>query len=91
MFEGSSHTASQSQGDVDLYVKDRCWVTLNGAKLMWLPREYRPRCSAVHGNMIALGNESGGGHHHWISRAGSVNAPLLIVTLSILPFGKIRL
>ena len=61
MFEGSSHTASQSQGDVDLYVKDRCWVTLNGAKLMWLPREYRPRCSAVHGNMIALGNESGGG------------------------------
>ncbi|KAF3096547.1 hypothetical protein TWF102_006527 [Orbilia oligospora] len=36
------------------------WLARNGEKLIWLPHDYRPQCSAVHGSTIVLGHHSGG-------------------------------
>ncbi|KAH0557145.1 hypothetical protein GP486_005061, partial [Trichoglossum hirsutum] len=38
---------------------DRAWITYDSKKMIWLPSEYRPSCSAVSGNMIATGVGSG--------------------------------
>ena len=35
------------------------WVELNGRKVLWLPNEYRPTCSAASGSLLALGHSSG--------------------------------
>jgi WD40 repeat protein len=41
-----------------IFVQDQ-WVLSNKQKLLWLPSEYRPACSAVHENMVCLGHWSG--------------------------------
>ena len=38
---------------------DNEWVTKDGQSLLWLPPDYRPRCSAVFSNVLALGHDSG--------------------------------
>jgi WD40 repeat protein len=38
---------------------DGVWITHNSEKILWLPSEYRPTCSAVSGNMISVGAGSG--------------------------------
>ena len=38
---------------------DRSWITWNSNNVLWLPAEYRPRCSIVHGQTIAIGCASG--------------------------------
>lgn len=35
------------------------WVTLRGEKALWLPPEYRPSCSAVKHNALAMGHVLG--------------------------------
>jgi WD40 repeat protein len=35
------------------------WITRGGEKIMWLPSDYRPTCSAFHNEMGVLGQESG--------------------------------
>ncbi|CEJ83107.1 hypothetical protein VHEMI03135 [[Torrubiella] hemipterigena] len=35
------------------------WITWSDRKLIWLPAEFRPRCSSVSGTNIVLGSESG--------------------------------
>ncbi|KAF3197851.1 hypothetical protein TWF679_002581 [Orbilia oligospora] len=35
------------------------WLARNGEKLVWLPHDYRPQCSAVYGSTIVLGHHSG--------------------------------
>ncbi|KAF5522140.1 Vegetative incompatibility protein HET-E-1 [Colletotrichum aenigma] len=35
------------------------WILQDGEKALWLPRDYRPTCSAQHGNSHALGLSSG--------------------------------
>ncbi|KAN0070407.1 hypothetical protein V8E54_011276 [Elaphomyces granulatus] len=35
------------------------WVTQNGQNLLWLPPDYRAKCSAVLNNMLVLGHASG--------------------------------
>jgi WD40 repeat protein len=35
------------------------WIKLNGEKVLWLPTEFRPRCSAINGNVVVLGHASG--------------------------------
>ncbi|KAF2681633.1 hypothetical protein K458DRAFT_456633 [Lentithecium fluviatile CBS 122367] len=35
------------------------WITYSSKKLLWLPSEYQPSCSAVLGNVIAIGVGSG--------------------------------
>ena len=39
--------------------KDNTWIICNGRNVLWLPPEYRPNCSAVHGPMVSIGCESG--------------------------------
>lgn len=39
--------------------KDNWWITWNGANLLWLPPDYRPRETASHGLTVALGCSSG--------------------------------
>jgi len=36
------------------------WVTVNGKKVLWLPKNYRPKSTAVHDNILVMGLESGG-------------------------------
>ncbi|KAF1938755.1 hypothetical protein EJ02DRAFT_353829, partial [Clathrospora elynae] len=38
---------------------DRTWITDNAQKLLWLPIEYRPVCSAASGRYIGIGVRSG--------------------------------
>ncbi|KAI9856456.1 MAG: hypothetical protein M1813_009112 [Trichoglossum hirsutum] len=41
-----------------LFIKDE-WVVLKEQLLLWLPPEYRPRCTAVYRDVICLGHSSG--------------------------------
>ncbi|ETS83080.1 hypothetical protein PFICI_04956 [Pestalotiopsis fici W106-1] len=40
------------------YNEDSNWLCFNGCRLIWLPPDFRPRVSAVHGNRIAVGCSS---------------------------------
>ncbi|KAL5357236.1 hypothetical protein BJX96DRAFT_181550 [Aspergillus floccosus] len=35
------------------------WIAVNGQKVLWLPPEARPSCSATKSNILGLGHESG--------------------------------
>ena len=35
------------------------WITQDGENLLWLPSNYKVRCSALHDNMLAIGHASG--------------------------------
>ena len=41
-----------------IFVKDQ-WVTWGMENLLWLPSDYRPSCTAVHGNVVVVGHTSG--------------------------------
>ncbi|OAL56447.1 WD40 repeat-like protein [Pyrenochaeta sp. DS3sAY3a] len=41
-----------------LSVQER-WILHKKERKLWLPSEYQPSCSAVYGNLVALGHESG--------------------------------
>jgi WD40 repeat protein len=38
---------------------DKTWITYNSENTLWLPSEYRPSCSAVSSNTVAIGVGSG--------------------------------
>jgi WD40 repeat protein len=38
---------------------DRSWITWNGHNVLWLPQEYRPECSIVKKQTIAMGCAAG--------------------------------
>jgi hypothetical protein len=38
---------------------DRSWITRNGKKVLWLPPEFRPVCSIVRQQTVAIGCASG--------------------------------
>ncbi|OQE26467.1 hypothetical protein PENSTE_c005G00738 [Penicillium steckii] len=38
---------------------EKNWIMIDGKKALWLPPEYRPTCSAVSGDILALGHASG--------------------------------
>ena len=44
--------------DQSISINDE-WVKRGGQNLLWLPPDYRPECSAVLNNMLALGQRSG--------------------------------
>ncbi|KAK6528956.1 hypothetical protein TWF694_004183 [Orbilia ellipsospora] len=49
--------SAEEEGD-RIAVNDE-WLTKDGEKLIWLPPEYRPKCSTGYKGTIALGYESG--------------------------------
>ena len=38
---------------------DSTWIKYNNRKLLWIPSEYRPSCSAVCGNRVGMGVATG--------------------------------
>ncbi|KAF2737776.1 hypothetical protein EJ04DRAFT_487350 [Polyplosphaeria fusca] len=41
-----------------MFVEDQ-WISVDHQRLLWLPPEYRPACSAVNGQLVYLGHSSG--------------------------------
>ncbi|KAI9785549.1 MAG: hypothetical protein M1839_009290 [Geoglossum umbratile] len=54
----SSISSPQDKELPALFIKDQ-WVMLEEQSLLWLPPEYRPRCTAVYRDVICFGNSSG--------------------------------
>jgi WD40 repeat protein len=54
-----SHASSSPCTKVDISILERRWIILNGNKVLWLPPEFRPTCSAVKDSTLALGHTSG--------------------------------
>jgi WD40 repeat protein len=50
---------TQDSRDVIGLSEDGRWITLNAQNHVWLPSEYRPSCSAVYRNILAVGVGSG--------------------------------
>ena len=49
----------EQKPDCTLFIDDE-WVTLNGENHLWLPKDYRATCGAVHSYIAVLGHMSGG-------------------------------
>jgi WD40 repeat protein len=49
---------SESKPVCNVFVK-RCWVARDMENLLWLPPNYQPVSSALQGNILVLGHESG--------------------------------
>ncbi|PLB35837.1 NACHT and WD40 domain protein [Aspergillus candidus] len=47
------------QTSLEIFIRESQWITMNGEKVIWLPPEFRPICSAIRGNTLALGHASG--------------------------------
>src|SRR6266480_284136 len=41
-----------------VFVEDE-WITRGTDRLLWLPPDYQPNCSAIHGSLVCLGHRSG--------------------------------
>lgn len=60
-----SRTETVVENNIRLYKKgislsqDRCWITWYDHKILWVPIEYQPICSAVSGSTIVFGCRSG--------------------------------
>ena len=42
-----------------IFIKQGRWINMNGKNVLWLPPDFRPTCSAISGDSLALGHESG--------------------------------
>ena len=56
--DSKSQFAPKLQPLSSLFVRGH-WITQGEKNLLWLPFEYRPRCSAFQGNLLSLGCSSG--------------------------------
>lgn len=60
-----SRTATMVDDNVSLYQKgislsqDKCWITWYDHKILWIPIEHQPICSAVSGSTVVFGCRSG--------------------------------
>lgn len=54
-----NNTSNPPQANLGVSIQRREWITLNGERLLWLPPESRPSCSAIKDSTIALGHASG--------------------------------
>jgi WD40 repeat protein len=44
--------------DTDIMTVCGSWLTINAAKLLWLPQDYRPGCVVCHSNTVAIAFKS---------------------------------
>jgi WD40 repeat protein len=63
---GSIHIQPTSDSDIsgshrhpDIFLEQHHWISLNRDRVLWLPPEARPTCSAIKRNIIAMGHASG--------------------------------
>ncbi|CAG8888404.1 unnamed protein product [Penicillium egyptiacum] len=54
-----NHTSSTHQANLDISISKAQWIIFNGEKILWLPPEAGPSCSAIKGSTLALGHASG--------------------------------
>jgi WD40 repeat protein len=52
------HASSLSNKSPSIVIQGQ-WIMLNGKRGLWLPPGSRPMCSAISGNLLALGHLSG--------------------------------
>ena len=56
----SNHIKNLPKSAVNIHLADSSqWVALDNQKVLWLPPEYRPSCSAFCDGTLALGHRSG--------------------------------
>jgi WD40 repeat protein len=56
--EGHSHWL-RSKTNAEVSILENEWICLQGVRIVWLPPEYRPCCSALKGGILAIGHVSG--------------------------------
>ena len=49
----------QTPPKIELCIRGGEWVSLQGRKVLWLPKNHRPLCTAIRNGMLAMGHESG--------------------------------
>ena len=54
-----NHASNSIHRDLEIFIKQGQWINLNGKNVLWLPRDYRPTCSATNGDLLVLGHSSG--------------------------------
>ncbi|CAI7650582.1 unnamed protein product [Penicillium pancosmium] len=52
-------TPNSPKRNGEISIDDAHWVRINNERALWLPVEFRPICSVVHGSRIAMGPDSG--------------------------------
>jgi hypothetical protein len=57
--QGDTLPPSPPKPEAIMFLVEGQWVTLERVKALWLPPEYRPVCSAVKDNTLAIGHASG--------------------------------
>jgi WD40 repeat protein len=58
-FVSDNHIPRSPRTNPEIFLERHHWITLNGDRVLWLPPEVRPSCSAIKHNKIALGHASG--------------------------------
>jgi WD40 repeat protein len=65
VFDVQSRSTSQAfvaglaRGQLDISIEKGQWIKMNGRDILWLPPESRVTCSAIVGNVLALGHSLG--------------------------------
>ncbi|KAJ5522350.1 hypothetical protein N7527_006465 [Penicillium freii] len=57
-YGSENHATSSSNVNPGILI-EHSWIKLNGKNVLWLPPGSRPSCSAINGNLLALGHASG--------------------------------
>lgn len=52
------HATCSKNVNLEIFIEQH-WIKVNGKNVLWLPPGLRPSCSAINGNLLALGNTSG--------------------------------
>lgn len=53
-----NHATCSKNVNLEIFIEQH-WIKVNGKNVLWLPPGLRPSCSAINGNLLALGNASG--------------------------------
>jgi WD40 repeat protein len=52
------HAAQIPHKTLQILIEQSQWIQLKGENKIWLPRDFRPLCSAINGNVLTLGHAS---------------------------------
>ncbi|CAG8909902.1 unnamed protein product [Penicillium egyptiacum] len=54
-----NHASNLTNRNLAIFIEQGQWVNLNGKSVLRLPPEFQPSCSAISGDLLALGHASG--------------------------------
>lgn len=55
----NNHIKDLPKSAGNIHLVDSQWVAIDDQKVLWLPPEYRPSCSAFHDGTLGLDHRSG--------------------------------